>query len=46
MDFKEKYTDDKDDISNKKIITTEAFLIAELLSDAINEIKHMRFNNG
>jgi hypothetical protein len=41
MEFKDKYTDNKDE-ATKKIISNDAYAIGEMISELINEIRHVR----
>lgn len=43
MEFKEKYTDDKES-TDKKIISSEAFAIGDIIQELINKIEHIRMS--
>lgn len=52
MNFKDKYTTDslkaefKDKENNKKLVSEDAFLNAEMLNELIKELKSLRLKNG
>lgn len=44
MEFKDKYSDDAKDADTKKIISSDAFAIGDIIQELINKIEHARIS--